>query len=222
MTTLLASPDERLRMMLRFSADTSAASCGSTVHAHASVPASNFRGPARAVDAPHRRAVRCRVSCDVEIYRFACFRRKLRIRQEGKPRDRVEGRVGLAPLDAGGFDPEAGIPTLAPVRHLVDVEELDPKNEAAHFAILPEVPDEFVLQALRITPLQRTGRIVRGWRGRVFHHIDWSVTKSDGAPITQLLVGLDGLARLHLCQSERPRHSQLVPEWQGPQSADWI
>jgi len=199
-------------MMLRFSADTSAASCGSTVHAHASVPASNFRGPARAVDAPNRRAVRCRVSCDVEIYRFACFRRKLRIGQKVKPRDRVERCFRFVPLDTRVFDPEVGVPALAPISHPVDVEELDPKVESAHLAVFPEVPDQFVLQALRITPLQRTGRIVRGWRGRIFHHIDWSMTKRYGAPIAQLLVGLDGLARLDLCQSERPHHSQLVRE----------
>jgi hypothetical protein len=53
----------------------------------------------------------------------------------------MEGCFRFAPLDAGVFDPEAGIATLAPIRHLVGIEELDPKVEAAHPAIFLEVPD---------------------------------------------------------------------------------
>jgi hypothetical protein len=54
-----------------------------------------------------------------------------------------------------------GVPTLAPIGHLVGVKELDPEVEAAHLAIFLEVPNQFVLQSLRVAPLQRPRRIVR-------------------------------------------------------------
>jgi hypothetical protein len=120
---------------------TSLPSCGSTVRAHASFSARNLCRPAGPIDAPHRRAVGCRISRDIKICRLAGVHRKLRLRQQREPRDRVEGCFRFAPLDAGVFDPEAGIPVLAPIGHPVDVEELDPKVEAAHVAILLEVPD---------------------------------------------------------------------------------
>src|SRR2546430_1509736 len=144
------------------------------------------------------------------------------MRQESKPRDRVEGRFGFVPLDARVFDPEVGIAKLAPICHRVGVEELNCKIEAAHPSIFLQVPDELVLQAFRIVFLQRPCRVIRARYGGKLHDIRRSVAKWYGAPVAQLLVGLDGLVRLYLCQSECSRHSQLVPEGQGPQSEDWI
>jgi hypothetical protein len=102
---------------------------------------SDFRRTTGAIDAANRRAVGCRVSCDIEICSVTLFRRKLRIRQQGKPGDGVEGCFGFIPLDAGVLDPEAGVPMLTPICHLVGVEKLNSKIETAHLAILLEVPD---------------------------------------------------------------------------------
>src|SRR5260370_6305898 len=80
-----------LRRMLRFSANASTPSSGSIVRAHAGVSAGNLRWPAGATDTSDRRAVRRRVSRDIELECITLFRRKLRVWHEGKPRDRVEG-----------------------------------------------------------------------------------------------------------------------------------
>src|SRR5438105_15672954 len=47
-----------------------------------------------------------------------------------------KGRLDLVPLHAGVFDPEIGVPALAPISHPVDVQKLDSKVERAHPAIL--------------------------------------------------------------------------------------
>src|SRR5216684_3997879 len=141
------------RMTLRFSANVSTPSYGSTIRAHAGFSAGHFRGPAGAIDTSDRSAVRCRVSCDIEIYCIAFLRRKLRVWQEGKPRDRVEGRFGFVPLDARVFDPEGGVPVLAPICHLVHVEKLNGDIEPAHLVIFLQVPDQLVLQPLRVALL---------------------------------------------------------------------
>src|SRR6266478_1774721 len=186
------------------------------------LPAGDFRGPAGTIDASKRRTVWCRVSGDIEIGCIALFRPKPGARQESKARDRVEGRFRFAPLDAGVFDPEVGVPMLAPICHLVGIEKLNAKIETAHRAIFPEVPDQLVLQALRITPLQWARRIVRGWRSRILDDVDWPVTKRYGAPIAQLLVRPDCLACLQLRQSEGPQRSQLVSNRQRPQPSGLV
>src|SRR5437867_718994 len=66
---------------------------------------------AGAINAPDGLAVRCRVPCDIEVCRFAGLRRELRIRQEGKPCDRVERRYRFVPLDTRVLDPEVGVHT---------------------------------------------------------------------------------------------------------------
>ena len=48
------------------------------------------RRPPGAINTPKWRAVRYRVPCDIEIHSFAGIQRKLRIRKESKPCDRVE------------------------------------------------------------------------------------------------------------------------------------
>src|SRR5450631_4627397 len=97
------------RMMFRFSTNVSTPCCGSTIGAHAGFSAGNLRWPAGAIDTSDRSAVRCRVSRDIEIYYITLFGRELRIRQQGKLRDRVEGSLRFVPLDAGVFDPEVGV-----------------------------------------------------------------------------------------------------------------
>ena len=67
----------------------------------------------------------------------------------------------FVPFDTRVLDPEIGVVMLAPIGHGVGVEELDSKVEAGHLAIFIEVPDQLVLQAFRVTSLQRTRRIVR-------------------------------------------------------------
>jgi hypothetical protein len=56
----------------------------------------------------------------------------------------------LVRLETRVFDPEVGVPTLAPIGHPVGVEELESKVEAAHLAIFVEVPDQLALQ-VRVT-----------------------------------------------------------------------
>src|SRR6266478_2135027 len=196
--------------------------CYPTARVHSRLPAGNFRRPARTIDASKGRTVWCRVSGDIEIGCIALFRPKPGARQESKARDRVEGRFRFAPLDAGVLDPEVGVPMLAPICHLVGIEKLNAKIETAHRAIFPEVPDQLVLQALRITPLQWARRIVRGWRSRILDDVDWPVTKRYGAPIAQLLVRPDCLACLQLRQSEGPQRSQLVSNRQRPQPSGLV
>jgi hypothetical protein len=87
-----------------------------------------------------------------------------------------------------------GVPTLAPIGHFVGVEELESKIKAAHLDIFFQVPDQLVLQGVRVTPLQRPRWIVRRRYSRMLHNIDRSVTKRYGAPIAQLLIRLDCLA----------------------------
>ena len=70
----------------------------------------------------------------------------------------MERRLRLVPLKARVLDPEVGVVALAPIRHSLRVDELDAEVEAAHLAVLVEVPDQFVLQAVRVTFLQ-------GWAG---------------------------------------------------------
>src|ERR1017187_776604 len=101
----------------------------------ASFSAGNLRWPAGAVDASKRRAIRCRVSRDIEISCSTFLGPKPRIRQQGQPPDRVEGRFGFIPFDAGVFDPEIGIPVLAPICHFVDVEKLNCDVESAHLSV---------------------------------------------------------------------------------------
>src|SRR5258706_791971 len=137
-------------------------SCDPTARVSSRLPAGDFRGPAGKIDASKRRTVWCRVSGHIEIGCVALFRRKLRVWQQRKLGDRVEGRFHLVPLDAGVFDPEVGVPMLAPISHLVGIEKLNAKIEAAHRAIFPEVADHLVLQALGAAPLHWARRIVRG------------------------------------------------------------
>ena len=85
--------------------------------------------------------------------------------EEGEAGDVVEGCFGFVPLDAGVFDPEAGVVGLAPVGHFGGVEELDSEVEAAHLVVLLEVPDEFVLEAVGVALLQGARWIVGGRRG---------------------------------------------------------
>jgi hypothetical protein len=65
----------------------------------------------------------------------------------------VERRFRFAPLHARVFDPEIGVATFAPVGHPFDVEELEAKVEDTHLAIFLDVPDQLILQAVRIFPL---------------------------------------------------------------------
>src|SRR6266850_235741 len=116
----------------------------------------------------------------------------------------MELRFRLLPLDTRVFNPEVGVTTLPPIGHSVGVEELDSKIKTAHLAIFLEVPDELVLQTLRVTLLQRTRRIVGARRSRILHNIDRSVTKRNVAPITQLLIRFDFLVRLNLHQGDGP------------------
>jgi hypothetical protein len=47
----------------------------------------------------------------------------------------------FVPLDTGVLDPEARVLTLAPIGHLLGIEELEFKVEAAHLGIFFDVPD---------------------------------------------------------------------------------
>ena len=51
---------------------------------------------------------------------------------------------------------------FAPIGHFAGVEKLNGKVEPAHQIIFLDVPDQFVLQSLRIAFFQRTRRII--WR----------------------------------------------------------
>jgi hypothetical protein len=57
----------------------------------------------------------------------------------------VERSLGLLLFQACVLDPEVGIRTRAPIGHPLDVEELSPKIEAAHFAVFVDVADRFDL-----------------------------------------------------------------------------
>src|SRR6266542_3368093 len=188
------------------------------VPAHSSYSAGNLPSPAGAINTAKGCAVRCRVPCDIEICCFAGFLRKLRLRQEGKACYRVERRFCFVPLDTRVFDPEGGVQMLAPIGHPFGVEKLDSKVEAAHLAIFVDVPDQLVLQAVRVTPLQRARRIARERSQRLLYYVDRSVAKRYGAPVAQLLIRLDRLVCLQLCQREGSQHFQLVIERKGPQA----
>ena len=71
----------------------------------------------------------------------------------------MKRRFRFLPLDTRIFNPEVGVVALTPIGHLAGVEELDGKVEAAHPAILVEVPDQLVLQAFRVALLQGTRQI---------------------------------------------------------------
>ena len=116
--------------------------------------ACDFGRTSGAIDAADRPAVRCGIARDVEIRRFARFQRQLRVLDQGKPRDPVERRFGFAPVDARIFGPEIGVTGLAPIRQFAGIEKLNGKVKPAHLAVLPDVPDQFVLQALRVAFLQ--------------------------------------------------------------------
>ena len=93
-------------------------------------------------------------------------------RQESKPGDIVDWCFRFFPFDTGIFDPEAGVMMFAPVGHSVRVEELNSKVEAAHLSVFLHVSDQFILKAVRITPLQGPRRIVRGRYSRILHDVD--------------------------------------------------
>ena len=108
----------------------------------------------------------------------------------------VERRFCFLPLDARILNPEARIPTLAPVSHSFSVEELEPEVEAAHRAIFLKVPHQFVLQGIWVALLQWLARDCPGRRRRLLHDVNRAVTERHGAPIAELLIRLDRLARL--------------------------
>lgn len=136
---------------------------------------------------------------DIDIGFVGGIRLKVRFRQKSKPCHRVEGCFDFIPIETRIFDPEVGVVKLAPISHLAGVEKLESKFEGAGFAVFIEVPDQLVLQAIRISCLQGMCSIVRGWGDALLHNLDRSVTKRHSAPITELLIRFDGLVRLYLC-----------------------
>ena len=72
-----------------------------------------------------------------------------------------KARLLFVPVDARIFDPEARVPSLAAPGHPIRVEELDSEVESAHPGIFIEMPDQIVLEPIRITPLQSTRGILR-------------------------------------------------------------
>jgi len=75
----------------------------------------------------------------------------------------VWGRcLGLIPLDARVFDPEIGITSLAPIFSFFRCRETGTEKSNQLICYLFDVPDQFVLQALWITFLQRARRSLSG------------------------------------------------------------
>src|ERR1700736_5664143 len=121
--------------------------------------------------------------CHVEVDRFGVIGPKVRTSQEGEPCHVMERCFRFFPFGTGIFNPEAGVLMLAPIGHPVGVDELDSKVEAAHLVIFLNVSGELVLKTVRVSSLQRPRRIVRGWRSRILHDIDRSVTEGYVTPI---------------------------------------
>src|SRR5271170_2666813 len=82
----------------------------SAVHAQACLSAGRSSEAVGAINASKGGATRRRVRCDIETGRFASIRPKLRLRYQGEPRDRVEGRFRFVPLDTRVLNPKVGVP----------------------------------------------------------------------------------------------------------------
>ena len=119
------------------------------------LPAGGLGAPAGAVDAAEGGAVGHCVSGHVEIGVGAFLRGELRLRQKGKPRHGMEGCLAFVPLDARILDPEARVAAPAPIRHSRNVQKLEPDIEAAHRTVVFEMPNQLMLQGVRIASLQR-------------------------------------------------------------------
>src|SRR5580658_4912828 len=140
---------------------------GTAAHAQPGLSAGGLSEAASTINAPKGGTVSCRMPRYIEIGHFAGVWSKLRLREQGQPRDRVERRFCFLPLDARVFNPEVGVVALAPIGHPVGVEQLDAKVETAHPAVFVEVPDQLILQAFWVILLQRTRQIVRRGNCRV-------------------------------------------------------
>ena len=173
---------------------------------------SGLGAPARAIDASDGSAVRGGMSGHVKVCSVAILPRELRLGRECQPRNRVKWRLCFLPHDACILYPEISVVMLAPIGHLLRIQELDTEIEAADLAVLVHVTNEFVLQSFRVLLLQRLRRVGAGWSSRKLHDVNRPVPERHVAPIAKLLVRLDGLARLHLRQKDRPEGFQLVLE----------
>ena len=138
------------------------------------------------------------------------------LRHEREPRDGVERRLIFRPLDGCVFNPEGGVPALALVGHVRDVQELKAEVERAHHRVFVQVADQLVAQRIRIAPLQGPRRVGGGGRGRILHDVLRAVAERDVAPVAQLLIGPNRLALLLHHGHLGPRENQLVAERQRP------
>lgn len=101
----------------------------SAVHAQACLSAGRSSEAVGAINASKGGATRRRVRCDIETGRFASIRPKLRLRYQGEPRDRVEGRFRFVPLDTRVLNPKVGVPAPTQLVILPTARNWQPKVE---------------------------------------------------------------------------------------------